>query len=589
MNLVNPRIRAMKSILSHRGYSIAKKGVPSNVLQHYKDELTVMPYVEREEYAYGIKPIKLYSETPKRFYMPRYFGMKVLGEPDKNKIKELEPEKKNLNIIYPPRPHQKPVIEKILKDLHTIGGGVLSAYCSFGKTFASLYIGVQLKTKFMIVCHTTSLMEQWAERINQFIPEAKIGIVQQSTAEVGDVDIIIASLKTLSLKNFDKDFFKSVGLVIWDEIHLMCTNTFSQAFPKCASKYALGLSATPYRKDRCDVIFQYYIGPVLFMLKRKKNDKVVAKCITLLLPEDELNIKYDRRGKIMYTSTLANIMYNPKRTNRIVEMIIDNVKKGRKILVLGEYIKHLKDIMKRLVLREEQEHHAIVCKNMERAREGLDESDAFFPQDVKNIVLQYLKDSFDEYSFTYGLYIGEMNNEERKVSEQKDVILGTYKLASVGMDIPHLDTLIMASPRKDVEQSVGRVMRKESHMPGNKPLIIDIIDNHGMFASQSRFRKKLYKKEGYTIEHIRMEPVSGKITSKIVKKSKPPTEDTKDNKKGSRQPTLDGFAKAVPTVDLNSKGDSRIKFTIKKPKTPKKPSKKKNVDIGDECLLSDSE
>jgi len=50
-------------------------------------------------------------------------------------------------------------------------------------------------------------MQQWAERINQFLPSARIGIVQQNLAEVDNVDFIIASLKTLSLKNFGKNYF----------------------------------------------------------------------------------------------------------------------------------------------------------------------------------------------------------------------------------------------------------------------------------------------------------------------------------------------------------------------------------------------
>jgi superfamily II DNA or RNA helicase len=967
----------MKSILSHRGYSIAKKGVDPATLKKFKSDLTIVPHVEKEEYAFAIKPIKLWSETDKRLYMPRYYGMKVLGEPDTDKLAEQNPEKIDVPIVYEPKEIQKPIVKKVLKDLDEIGGGVMSAYCGAGKchgrdtpilmydgtikmvqdvkvgdqlmgddskprnvlslargretmyritpkkgdpyivneshilslkitghksihkysvkgnhigwyvnefdhaelsmktkyfseknygslfdakkeamkyvdtidtpdiidiplkkylnlpkwyfgrggylrgyrvpvlfdeikvdldpymlgywlgdgsksdskittveeevleyfrnhikdidedlylrqepsdpitysirnmstkvnrtfklngfmtllrkynllnnkhiphvykcnsrkvqlavlaglidsdgslshggydiiqkrknladeivflsrslgfaayvseckktctnakngpktgtyyrvnihgkgleeipvllerkkapprkqikdaltvkidvekleeddyygfvldgnhryllgdfqvthnTFMALYICSVLGVKTMIVCHTTSLMQQWVERIQQFLPSARIGIVQQNTAEVEGVDIVIASLKTLAIKNFGKNFFESIGLVVWDEIHLMCTNTFSNAFPKCAVKYTLGLSATPFRKDKCDVIFQHFIGPVLYLLKRPKNSVITAQCITLLVPPDEIIVKHDRRGKIMYTSTLANVLYNKKRTNRLVEMIVDHARKGRKILVLGEYIKHLKEIMKQLIKRETEIHEPIVNEKLAVISKKIYKATSF-PTEVIDIIAEYLRDTFGDSAFTYGLYIGEMNNDERKESETKDVILGTYKLASVGMDIPHLNTLLMASPRKEIEQSVGRILRKKAGENEHKPLIIDIIDNHGVFISQARTRKNFYKEYGYTMEHIRMEPVSGKITSKRVVS----TSGTTKNEESSKQKTIASFTKKVPFISLSDSTATPAPVPI-----PNSKVSKQKYEITDDCLLESS-
>jgi len=572
----------LQSILSHRGYSIAKKGVTPNVLSQYKSELTVMPHVEKEEYAFNIKPIKLYTETEKRFYMPRYYGTKTLGEPDQNKIADQKVDKINITSVLKPRDYQIEIIDKAMYDLHKIGGGVISLYCGAGKTIISLLILAKLGVKAMVVCHTTSLMQQWVERINQCFPTARIGIVQQGDAQVENVDIIIASLKTLALKDFGKDFFSTVGLVIWDEIHLMCTNTFSQAFPKCAVKYTLGLSATPFRKDRCDVIFQYFIGPVLYMLKRPKDNVIIAQCITLLVPEDEIVVKYDRRGKVMYTSTLSNVLYNQKRINRLVEIIIDHAVNGRKILVLGEYIQHLKEIMKRLIKRETEIHEPFINEKIGKIKKCLRKV-TIFPEEIIEIITTYLRDTYGESLFTYGLYIGEMNNDERKTSEIKDVILGTYKLASVGMDIPHLNTLLMASPRKEIEQSVGRILRKTAGENDHKPLIIDIIDNHGVFSSQARTRKQFYKEYGYTIEHIRMEPVSGKVTSKRIVTTSAPEIDVSSEIESGQQRLSSFNIKSVPRVSIDDKKSKTKSASGDDNKS------KNNYEIGDECLLESSE
>lgn len=355
-------------------------------------------------------------------------------------------------------------------------------------TALAIMIACQLKIKTLVVCHTTSLMRQWAERINEFVPKAKIGIVQQSNTEIDGYDFVIASLSSVAQKEYPKDTFSSIGLVVWDEIHLMCTNLFSNAFTKLTTKYSVGLSATPNRKDKCDVIFQNHIGEILYTLKREKDEDIVVECVKLLI--EDIPVTYDYRGKVQYTTSVTQIMYLKERTARIVDMIIDFATKGRKVLVLSEYIKHLRDIKARIAVRIKELKGIKKYMNDKKYQEMLD--------------------------FTYDLYIGEMKNNERKSSEQKDVILGTYKLASVGMDIPRLNTLILASPRKEIEQSVGRILRKDkSSKVQHNPRIVDIIDNHGIFVSQSNIRKQFYKKYGYTIEHIQMLP-DGHIKSRRV-------------------------------------------------------------------------
>lgn len=334
-------------------------------------------------------------------------------------------------------------------------------------TISAIWLAAQLGVQTAVVCHTTDLMNQWKERIEEFMPDARIGIVQQNKCQIEDRDFIIMSLKTVSCRQYDKNTFRSIGLVIYDEIHLMCTTTFSAAFPKITTKYTLGLSATPYRKDKCEAIFQNYIGPILCYVKRPKNDRLVVQCITYLI--DNIELAYNRFGKVMYTTTVVKICDNEKRCKTIAKIIVELVKENRKILVLSEYVRHLETIKK-------------------------------------------LLDEHEYKEFTSGLYIGKMKNAQRKLSQQCDVILGTYKLASVGMDIPDLNTLLLASPRKEIEQSVGRILRKDKNS-GIHPMIIDMIDDHGIFKRQSRERKAFYKSYGYTMQLIRMDE-DGNVLSK---------------------------------------------------------------------------
>jgi hypothetical protein len=53
----------------------------------------------------------------------------------------------------------------------------------------------------------------------------------------------------------------------------------------------------------------------------------------------------------------------------------------------------------------------------------------------------------------------------------------------------------MVTPKTDIEQSIGRILR-ERH---SEPIVVDIVDTHELFKNQWRKRKTFYKKENYKI------------------------------------------------------------------------------------------
>ena len=117
--------------------------------------------------------------------------------------------------------------------------------------------------------------------------------------------------------------------------------------------------------------------------------------------------------------------------------------------------------------------------------------------------LTYIKNEIDTNSVcSTGFYWGGCKQDELKESEEKDLILGTFSMASEGMDIPALDTIILASPKTDVEQAVGRILRKKQDRV-KTPLIIDIVDKFATFVNQSKKERHSIKK-GYQMETIDM-------------------------------------------------------------------------------------
>jgi superfamily II DNA or RNA helicase len=94
---------------------------------------------------------------------------------------------------------------------------------------------------------------------------------------------------------------------------------------------------------------------------------------------------------------------------------------------------------------------------------------------------------------TVGYYVGGMKKGALKDTEECKVVLGTYAMAEEGLDIPALTTLVLATPRSDVTQAVGRILR----LKHERPQVVDILDYH--FASQASKRLSFYRQNGYTI------------------------------------------------------------------------------------------
>jgi superfamily II DNA or RNA helicase len=104
-----------------------------------------------------------------------------------------------------------------------------------------------------------------------------------------------------------------------------------------------------------------------------------------------------------------------------------------------------------------------------------------------------------EFAEDVGYYIGGMKQKDLEISATKHVVLGTFAMASEGMNIPVLDTLVMASPKSDIVQSVGRILRKRAEDRHVVPLVVDVVDPHPSLTRQFRRRKAVYRKYEYDI------------------------------------------------------------------------------------------
>jgi len=469
--------------LTKRGYVINKKNLSEEQIQTLIKDLTVKPKIN-ESFGEEAKEFEIYAEDKKTITVPRYYGVKKFGKPRVSK--EMNGDKVNLEFTGQLRDSQKPIVEESLKSIKKTGGGLLQLHCGAGKTVLALYIACMLNVKTLIIVHKTFLQNQWYERIKEFT-NARIGLIRQKKKQVEDKDIVVGMLQSISQIDYDLDIFSGFELIIVDECHHIGSRVFSRALYKTGCRYTLGLSATPKRSDGLTKIINWYLGEVIYKLERTGINNINIKvfnyfCENPKFKETKLWVK--NRGKMPHIPIMITNISEIEERNSILLNIINYVREQeeRKLLVLSGRIKHL-ELLK-----------------------------TYTDQTIKQ---SELVGDLEVDEVTTSFYIGRMKEYELQDATEADIIFASYEMAEEGLDIPTLNTLLLATPprnQKTLIQCLGRIMRKRIEDCIVNPLIIDIKDDFSVFLGQGISRIKYYKKKDYNINKYNI--ICDKLVSK---------------------------------------------------------------------------
>jgi len=498
-----------KTYLGQKGYSIYKDSLTLKECVFIRDELMAKPYIPKSPVESESFPI--YKESPQKFYVPRVFGIQHFGKP--KEIKILNYDKITINFAGVLREDQEHVVQNYMTTIHSGGfGGLLDLYTGFGKTIVALKIIAELGVKTLIIVHKGFLVDQWIERIKQFLPEARVGRIQGQIIDVDEKDIVIGMLQSLSMKEYHESQFTSFGLTIVDEVHHISAEVFVRALQRVVTMYTLGLSATMTRKDGLTKVFKLFIGDIIHKEKRETDTNVLIKAIEFNVKDEEFNtIEYDHRGNAKYSTMISKLCNFNIRSEFILNVIKSELaaNQNQQIIILAH----------------------------------------------NKCLLTYLFEAIDHRKIaSVGYYNGGMKEKELKVSETKQILVATYSMASEGLDIKTLTTLLFATPKTEIEQAVGRILRVKH----TNPLVIDIVDKHDLFKKQWLKRRQFYHKNGYTIQY----------TNNYVPTTNVPTTN-------------------VPTTNVPTTNVPTTKWTLLNKQSAKELEKIENL-LLNKCLITDS-
>tara|TARA_B110000091_G_C13819408_1_gene479781 strand:+ start:4164 stop:5801 length:1638 start_codon:yes stop_codon:yes gene_type:complete len=495
------------SYLGKKGYTIPKSILTEPDTKQLYKELNVKPVTIGPSYGpsdEGSFPV--YRENDNKIYIPRFYGIERYGLPDRSEITKGD----DISVHFPKslRPPQEITVDAYMNHIHNPicnnssdqgSGGIMEVYCGFGKTICALNIISKLQKKTLIIVHKEFLLNQWIDRINEFLPGATIGKIQGSTFDVEGKDIVIGMLQTLYDRPLPEKAFDCFGLTIIDEVHRIGSEQFSKALLRIISPNMLGISATVDRKDKLTCVLYMFIGPKMYSKTRKSDDPVCVRAIEYISTDAQFNeVEHDFKGNPKYSTMISKLCAFGYRSDFIVKVMRDLIAESQE--------------------KGENAQIMVLCHNRS--------------------LLTYFFDAITHHKFaTVGYYVGGMKQKALQETEEKQIVLATYAMAAEALDIKTLSILIMATPKTDITQSVGRILRVRH----DNPIIVDIVDKHDLFQNQFRQRKTFYRKCNYRIlgsDNIRYKSMTDNTWTTIYEPKQKYTGNTDDKECTGGNPIL---------------------------------------------------
>lgn len=428
-----------KRRLDEEGYSlVALKGLLTLTVENYNGSTT--------QHA-------THHETADTLYVPRNFM--DFYDPESVPLNPARVFKSSGNIK--PRDYQEQAIKVIAEQTRSKGGAILVGGCGTGKTVMGCFLASELKARTLVLVHKEFLMEQFKNTLTSAFEGISVGIWQRDEIPSPEHDVVITMVQSLCAREYDPALYEGFDLVITDEVHRFSAPLWSSVIERFGARYRIGLTATPERADGLQQVFLSHIGNIAHTVQ--------GNLLTPMIYTIPLETSYPTRAYTIYdgsisTSTLITLLGDDaERTAKICDYVLKAARASRKVIVLTD-----------------RRGHA---------------------EEIRTIVSNELGDPYRVY-----LYLGGMDSDKREEAEQNcDVLVGTYSMAQEGLDIPRLDTLVFATPKTNVTQAVGRILRPS---PNKKPpMVLDFVDgNIGILKGYHKKRLKQYAENDYPVRQI---------------------------------------------------------------------------------------
>lgn len=319
--------------------------------------------------------------------------------------------------------------------------GLVVLATGLGKTWLSAFDAVQLGARrVLFVAHREEILYQAAETYLRIKPESRVGFYMGQQRD-HTVDILCASVQTLGkeahLERFSPAHF---DYIVVDEFHHAAAPTYHRLLNYFAPQFMLGLTATPDRTDRSDIMSLC-------------DDNLVYEYPLFDGVRGNFLVPFHYYGIFDDTVEYAEI---PWRNGKFDPNLLAN-----KLATLGRARHALR------VWRQYKQLRTLAfCVSRQHA--------------------DFMADRFQQQGVKAASVHGESGMSRGEALELLAAgeleIIFSVDLFNEGVDLPGIDTVLLLRPTESkilFLQQIGRGLRKS---PGkNKLVVLDFVGNHQSF------------------------------------------------------------------------------------------------------------
>lgn len=402
-----------------------------------------------------------------------------------------EPIDYTAKLTFKPRNmNQKVIVAQAIPMLRAKESFVLCAGTGTGKTVLAGRFMAEVNRKTIIVVDQENIMQQWIDMCKGILGlhDDEIGIIQGDICQIKGKKVVIAMLHSVSkIGRYPEHVYNEFGMAIFDEVHVCAADQFKNAMYLIKARIRVGLSATPFRKDGKHKLIFGCLGEVRI---RSDSTPLVPKVLLAKSPWKVPNtVRVDDYGQ----KKVVKLPHSAGKTMHVNKAL---ARCHERNMMIGNFVKQAYTAGRNIVIFS----------------------------DLKDYHLNRIYDvliSIGIPSADIGRYTGGMTQKQRDHGATRRIVLTTYKATAKAVDCPWWDTAVLATPRSDVNQICGRILReyegkvcaktpeaKEKGEDGNLkykvPIVYDIVDDDShVFKSYFRGRMKYYE--------IQKAPISGNI------------------------------------------------------------------------------
>lgn len=365
-----------------------------------------------------------------------------------------------------------PVQEEAITVLKKYDQGILVAPPGVGKTVMACALIAKRKVSTLVLVHRQPIMDQWKASIVKFLGmnPKEIGMLGGTKKKrTGKLDLVM--MQTLANSQEMEEIVSDYGQVIIDECHHIPAASFEALMKQFPAKFVLGLTATPYRKDRLEKILFHQCGPVRHEIQSADGGKL-GKSVTIR--ETGFRLPPEVGKKPPYHVIAQLVTTDPRRNASIVTDVVAALRAERFPLVISDRKEQIESLRTMLIESAKSEGSGLDKLRTFRLEGGMSSKER------REVLAE----------------IGLTREEGTPL-----VVFATASLIGEGFDMPELDALILATPLSFEGRMVQYAGRLHRLAEGKEDVVIyDYLDSYcAVFIKMYRERVKAYKKMGYTI------------------------------------------------------------------------------------------